>query len=249
VKSGGPATLAIAKSSGEAVRTLATTATPGVNRVVWDLRYDAATGGAGGRGGAGGGRGGGRGAAGGGAPDQAAADAGGGGGGGGRGGGGSPYVLPGEYTVTLKTGGQEIKRTVKVEMDPRITVSTADLQDQLTAGLALRDMSSKINAMIQQADDLIGELQSTVARGDASSAHAKALLDQAKDLRFKMGRLPGEQGYRIQGRLRDDIQSLSGSAGANPGPLTAGEKQRLGEVKADLDKMNTDWTTFMRTVR
>ena len=134
-------------------------------------------------------------------------------------------------------------------MDPRITVSNADLQDQLAAGLSLRDMSSRINAMIQQADDLIGELQSTVARGDASSARAKTLLDQAKDLRFRMGRLPGEQGYRIQGRLRDDIQALAGSTGANPGPLTAGEKQRLGEVKGELDKMNADWATFMKTVR
>ncbi|MFI5178802.1 MAG: hypothetical protein ACHQO8_09570, partial [Vicinamibacterales bacterium] len=165
------------------------------------------------------------------------------------GGGGSPLVLPGDYTVTMKAGTQELKRTVKIEMDPRITVSATDLQDQLTAGLALRDMTSRINAMIQQADDLIGELQSTVARGDASSARAKTLLDQAKDFRFRMGRLPGEQGYRIQGRLRDDITALAGSTGNNPGPLTAGEKQRVGEVKADLDKMNADWTAFMRTVR
>jgi hypothetical protein len=226
---------------------MSATATPGVNRVVWDMRYDAAPGGTpGGRnpGAVGAGRGapGGRG-------DQGAALAEGGGGGGGRGGGGSPLVLPGDYNVTLKAGSQTLTRPVKIAMDPRITVSNADLQDQLSAGLSLRDMSSRINGMIQQADDLIGELQSTVARGDASSARARTLLDQAKDFRFRMGRLPGEQGYRIQGRLREDIQALAGSTGANPGPLTAGEKQRLGEVKGELDKMNNDWAAFMKTVR
>ena len=249
VKTGGPATLTIAKSGGDVVRTMNASASPGVNRVVWDMRYDAATGGApGGRGGGPGAGGAGRGAAGG-RGDQGAALAAGGGGGGGRGGGGSPLVLPGDYSVTLKAGGQTLTRPVKIVMDPRITVSNSDLQDQLAAGLSLRDMSSRINAMIQQADDLIGELQSTVARGDASSARAKTLLDQAKDFRFRMGRLPGEQGYRIQGRLREDIQGLAGSTGANPGPLTAGEKQRLGEVKGDLDKMNNDWAAFMRAVR
>ena len=110
-------------------------------------------------------------------------------------------------------------------------------------------MTQQINEMIQQADDLIAELQSTVARNDAGSARAKTLLDQAKDFRFRMGRLPGEQGYRIQGRLREDIQSLSGSTTANPGPLTAGEKQRLGEVKADLAKMSADWAVFTKTIR
>jgi photosystem II stability/assembly factor-like uncharacterized protein len=249
VKTAGPVTFTITKANGEVVRSINAMGSAGVvNRVVWDMRYDAAAGGGGGRGGPGGGRGGqGGGGA---APEAAAAEGGGGGGGrGGFGGGGSPLVLPGDYTVTLKAGAQELKRTVKVEMDPRITVSATDLQDQLTAGLALRDMTTRINAMIQQADDLIGELQSTVARGDASSARAKTLLDQAKDFRFRMGRLPGEQGYRIQGRLREDITGLAGSTGGTPGPLTAGEKQRLGEVKGDLDKMNADWTAFMRTVR
>ena len=77
------------------------------------------------------------------------------------------------------------------------------LRAQLDAGLQLRDMTNRIGQMITQADSLIGELTSTVARNDATSARAKTLLDQAKALRFKMGRLPGEQGYRIQGRLRE----------------------------------------------
>src|SRR5262249_61672514 len=73
VKSGGPVTLSIAKAGGEVIRTMSAAATPGVNRVVWDMRYDAATGGAtGGRGGGAGAGGGGRGGAGG-RGDQGAA--------------------------------------------------------------------------------------------------------------------------------------------------------------------------------
>jgi photosystem II stability/assembly factor-like uncharacterized protein len=235
----GQASIAIRPAGGgEAVRTMTLTPEPGVNRVVWDLRYDPATGegrGGGGRGGRGGGAG------------PAAGR--GGGGGGFRGRGGSPYALPGSYTVALTVGGQTRTAPLTVQMDPRIDVSAADLQSQLTAGLALRGMTDQINGLIAQADDLIAELASTASRPDASGARAKTLLDQAKALRFRMGRLPGEQNYRIQGRLREEITSLSGSVTSNPGPLTAGEKVRMGEVKTDLDALNTEWQNFLKTIR
>ena len=64
-----------------------------------------------------------------------------------------------------------------------------------------------------------------------------------------MGRLPGEQGYRIQGRLREDITSLLGSVTANPGAPTAGEKTRLAEVKVELEKLSTEWDAFLKTIR
>jgi hypothetical protein len=150
--------------------------------------------------------------------------------------------------VTLTAGGRSVSKPLAVEMDPRIDVPVADLDAQLAAGLDLRQMSARINGMIQQADDLIDELTSTASRPGAAGERAKALLEQAKQWRFKMGRLPGEQGYRIQGRLREDIQSLAGSIGANPTNLTAGEKQRLGEIKQELDKMSTDWQAFLKTV-
>src|SRR5262249_10164565 len=52
VKTAGPATFTIAGADGQVVRTLnVPNAVAGVNRVVWDLRYDAPNPGAGGRGG------------------------------------------------------------------------------------------------------------------------------------------------------------------------------------------------------
>ena len=245
---GGPATITLAGADGKAVRTL-TIPNPaaGVNRLVWDLRYDPAPAGAPGR--AGPGAPGGAGAAGGAGAGGGPGGGRGGGGGGGRGGGGSPYALPGTYSVTLKVGAVEQKKPLRVEMDPRIQVSAVDLQAQLDAGLLLRNLTGRINEMIQQADDLISELASAATRNDASAARARTLLGQAEAIRFRMGRLPGEQGYRIQGRLREDIQSLLGSTTAVPGPLTAGEKLRLGEVRAELDKMSAEWQTFLATVK
>ena len=73
-------------------------------------------------------------------------------------------------------------------------------------------------------------------------------LAQAKDFRFRMGRLPGEQGYRIQGRLREDIQSILGSVSQNPGAPTAGELLRIKEMQGELAKMKADWEAFLKSI-
>src|SRR5262249_54506710 len=121
----------------------------GMNRATWDLRYDPPRPGP-----TFGGRGGGRGS---GAAEGATADVpaete-------GRfGGSGAPFVLPGAYTVRVRTGSREESKTVKVEMDPRVPVSAADLQAQLDAALTLRDMISRVNMVIERTNNLVQQL-------------------------------------------------------------------------------------------
>src|SRR5205085_5706102 len=96
------ASLTIADPAGRTIRTLRNAPrTAGVNRIVWDLRYDPPSGAGGGRAGAA------RGTAAGGEAAAPAEE----GRGGGRGGGGGPVALPGTYTVTLHAAGQDQKKT------------------------------------------------------------------------------------------------------------------------------------------
>jgi len=183
-----PITITVTDKSGKTIRTLRNAANKaGVNRAVWDLRYDAPTPAPGsgpgelaGRGGAagrrGGAAGGGAGAAGGtvaaapaggearaGAPgsgEQAAGEGGGEFGGGRFGFGGGPQVVPGDYTITLKAGGKQLTRTVRVGLDPRVKISDADLAAQLNAALELRSLSSTLNRLVAQIDDLTRQLNS-----------------------------------------------------------------------------------------
>ncbi|HUA85299.1 MAG TPA: hypothetical protein VMB85_15660 [Bryobacteraceae bacterium] len=148
-KNSGQMRVTVADKSGNRVRQFNARATGGeINRIAWDLRYDAAvapeTAGRGGRGG--GGRGGRGGAAA--ATPETNPEAGfggeldtefgversagsppaGRGGGGGRGGLGNrgPLVEPGSYTVTVAMSGSSDSKTVMVEQDPRIQVSPSD---------------------------------------------------------------------------------------------------------------------------
>src|SRR5712692_5717719 len=204
---GGPIVITVADKSGRTIRTIRSTANKaGVNRAVWDLRYDPPTpapgsgpaGGGFGRGGggaqvAGGGQG--RGGV---AAQAAAAGAAPGGGPGAQtaqaapgstdqssseeiaarfGFGGGPSVVPGEYTITLTAGGKQLSKTVRVGLDPRLKVSDGDLNAQLDAALKLRDLNSTLNKLVASVDDLTKQL-TTLAEtmGKVPDAAATAAL-------------------------------------------------------------------------
>ena len=44
----------------------------------------------------------------------------------------SPWVVPGEYSVVLTAGGRSYTQRLTVKMDPRVKMSEAELQEQLT---------------------------------------------------------------------------------------------------------------------
>ena len=286
-----PIVITVADKSGKTIRTIRSTANKaGVNRVVWDLRYDPPTpapgGGPGGGGGSGRGSGAGQVAGGGGqgrggTPVQAGAPTAGapaqatgeqpaaeGFGGGRFGGGGGPAVVPGDYTITLRVAGKQLSRTVRVGLDPRVKVSEADLAAQLDAGLKLRDLSSTLNSVVGRVDDLTrqlttlgetmrrvpeaaatvavregdgagGPLARSVAQSDGAIADINTALDELKKLRATLVR-EAQFGYRYPPRLREEVQSLSGSISSAIAPPTEPQMLRLREVTEETQKAVAD---------
>jgi hypothetical protein len=238
------ASVAVSDKSGKVIRTIRNVPRgAGVNRTSWDLQYDgpasAADGAAAGRG---------RGAAGAGRGGQNAAGIGeeptaaGAGGGGRFGGGGSPWALPGEYTVTLRADGKEQKKTVMVEMDPRVPASSADLQAQLQASLTLRDLTARANAAIERTNSLIAQLTALQERlrrdkvtGALPAAVDAALASVTKMRDDDLTRPYPNMGYRQYPRIREEIQSLSGAISRAPNRPTDGEALRMKELDAELD--------------
>jgi photosystem II stability/assembly factor-like uncharacterized protein len=144
----------------------------GINRVYWDLRYQPL------------------------AP-AAGQQAGGGGGGGGFGGGGNngPFVMPGEYRVTLVVDGRDVAtKPVRVVGDTAAQMTDADRKTWHDTALALHRLQEQANeaanAVSQlgtQFQTLEGLLKSAAsAPGDARSAIDGA-GKQLADLRRRLG--------------------------------------------------------------
>jgi len=71
----------------------------------------------------------------------------------------APHVLPGEYRVALQAGGQEMARTVRVEGDPRIEVSSEDLKAQHDALMNLHRLVPLLSATEKTLDSLRSQLE------------------------------------------------------------------------------------------
>jgi photosystem II stability/assembly factor-like uncharacterized protein len=254
----GDAVITIGDKSGKIIRTLRNVPrSAGVNRTVWDLRYDPAAGGGGGRGGRATPPGGAAPAA----AEGAAPEE---GRGGGRGGGGGPFVLPGDYTVTLRAGGREQSKPVTVDVDPRVPTTAADLQAQLEASLALRDLTARANAVVDRANSLVTQLTALQERlrrttprittspsdgdnngnggqpqapGRELAAAVDAALKAVQTLRDNdLARPYPNMGYRQYPRIREEMTSLSGSVSRGFARPTEGQALRMKELTEELDR-------------
>ena len=237
----------------------------GINRVVWDLRYDTPPGLAGGgRGGRGGGAG--PGAQGPAAdtslaavrarraaaeqdeePQQAEE------GFGGRGGGAGLEVLPGTYTVTLSVNDKQYTKPIQVQPDPRSDMTPAQLTAQFETATQLNDLAVRVNRIVANTDDLIQQLTTLQdqLRRTGRGAAGQGVVQQSQSVLADVGSAVGDLrhfrdsvlarplaglGYRQYPRLREEVQSVSSMVSRPLMPPTAGELQRMGELKTEADE-------------
>ncbi|MEW5983855.1 MAG: hypothetical protein AB1806_16000 [Acidobacteriota bacterium] len=211
-----PLTITIADKAGRTVRSLRNQrARAGVNRFVWDLRWDnpAAR------------------------EDPAMADipvavrA--------RFGFGSfgPSVLPGEYVVKVAAGGRELTSPVTVMLEPGVTVPQSDLQAQIDAAFAMLDVQKRLNAVIDRIDSLREQL--TALDGSlGKQAPPPAVRGLVKQTMTRLKTWRDEElvrplsglGYRQYPRLRENVQSVAGYVNRGFKAPNEGEKLRMKEL-------------------
>jgi photosystem II stability/assembly factor-like uncharacterized protein len=70
----------------------------------------------------------------------------------------APWVVPGDYTIVLTVNGKKYTQPLTVKMDPRVKVTTADLQEQLKLSQQLCEARTKLEPIGKQFDSLVKEL-------------------------------------------------------------------------------------------
>ena len=149
--------------------------------------------------------------------------------------------MPGSYTVTLAVAGKEVTRPLTVELDPRATVSLADLDAHREAALALRELSARVNGIVSKANSLLqqltnlgGTLRQHAPDQREAIETARSALEELRSFRdTELARpLPG-LGYRQYPRLREEVQSLYGSVTRSLARPTDAQLLRKGELEAE----------------
>jgi photosystem II stability/assembly factor-like uncharacterized protein len=80
-----------------------------------------------------------------------------------------PKAAPGIYTVRLTVGTTKLEEKFEVRLDPGLTASAAELQEQLTYGLKVRDMQSEVNTTLKTIDGLKDQIRAMETRGRAEA--------------------------------------------------------------------------------
>ena len=225
--------LVVKDSSGKVVRELSGDALKdktdaGVNTALWDLRVEPLP-----------------------QPRIQQQGPGGGGGGGGFGGGGlnGPFVLPGQYQVTLRVDGKEVAtNTFTVQGDPEITIAEADRRAAFDAAMELHRMQRTFN----EASDSVGALnqrltamqQAVKDNKDAPAALKTRVEEFAKKFQpvgrqFGVGMQRPARDRRFRGfarALRSRIGQLKNGVMASTSRPTETQSRLIPEVRAAMEK-------------
>ena len=254
------AQLQVLDAEGKVVRSLRTTPRPGMNRVAWDLRYDA--------------------------PRLVAlrttpadnphiweeprfrgqdtrpvthwglepAQVG-------------PIVVPGKYTVTLTVDGQSYTRPIEILKDPKVPASQADLDLSVRLQLRLRDDISAAADMINTIEVMRKQLEDVqkAYRNDASPDVSKAaLLTQVAEMDKKLydvetkllepAQMTSDDKYFQQAyRVYMNLIWLNGEVGPGAGDVAGGADfpptdtsvNMMEGIEADLNKAKNDYKSLL----
>jgi photosystem II stability/assembly factor-like uncharacterized protein len=96
-----------------------------------------------------------------------------------------PVAAPGHYQVRLTAGGQSQTAPVEVKLDPRVNVSQADLEQQVSVLLRLRENLNKVYDTVNQIQDVRSQLAG-LRRRVPESAAGKTIMASADDLEKKL---------------------------------------------------------------
>ena len=218
LKAAGPVKIEVLDAAGKVVRTIAKApGDSGVNRIYWDMRYDAPRARRESDGG----------------DDEEEF----------RGPTRGPSAMPGKYTVRLTAAGTTLTKPVEVKAEAGAT----DLKQQFELGLKLRDLQSSTNDALKSLDavrDQINTVSKTVSPEAAKDLlnSLKERLQQIASIEDKLARPGNIPGYSMGPRLIDRLSQLAGglenTLNGPTGPQREHYKELLGEFNHEVDRVN-----------
>jgi photosystem II stability/assembly factor-like uncharacterized protein len=157
-----------------------------------------------------------------------------------------PYAVPGTYTVRLTVGGKTSTQQLVLTMDPRVKVTQAGLEEQLSVAASITLALQKDFDAVQEVEKLRAELK-VLAKNVPSdvSGSVKELDHKAETLLGAGGGLwtPPEQSLR---RLNGDLAELLGVVDGSDAAPTPAAKTETGDRVNSLNELLAKWGALKR---
>lgn len=165
-----------------------------------------------------------------------------------------PLALPGQYQVRLTVDGRVLSAPLEVKLDPRLNVSAEDLQKQFAMLMAIRDQLTRVYDLSNEVIDVRKQIADMKKRVDAVSAktvlvEAQALDERLGALQDKLINLKvraNEDSLRyslgVDGSLALLAMDVGGDADAVP---TAASAAQFEKLKTEVDGYENRWSTIV----
>jgi hypothetical protein len=161
-----------------------------------------------------------------------------------------PLAVPGSYQVRLTAGGKSQTAPFELKLDPRVNISPGDLEKQFKLQLDVREQLNRVYAAVNQIQDLREQLAGLKKRlgPDASKSLADAadVLDTklvaTRDplINFKISASEDSLAYApgIDARLAFLSMSVAGFSDSAP---TESQSQELAKLARQTDDLLAHW--------
>ena len=177
-----------------------------------------------------------------------------------------PFAVPGEYQVRLTVAGKSYTAPLKLEEDPRIQVSAADLQKQFDFSMQIRDRVTQAHDAVNQIREIHGELTAlekrlvtsdkTKATGDAAKDLDKKFTD-VEDALIQVKSKSGEDSLNFPIMIADQMMALNSTVeSADNAPTQSSQKvfdllsQQMDEQLAKFRQLkDKDLADFNKRIR
>jgi hypothetical protein len=165
-----------------------------------------------------------------------------------------PFVVPGTYEVRLTVDGKTYKQPLTVEMDPRVKITQAELQQQLQLGQQVDKLISMSYGFHQQAATFLQQVSDRQSKLQ-NNGEAKPALDALNDLQAKAEKLQGQvqHGFGGFGKPKPTFTLVNGTLSsfsetinqADQAPTPAMQVAYQDYCK-DLGKVAQQWSDLMK---
>jgi photosystem II stability/assembly factor-like uncharacterized protein len=174
-----------------------------------------------------------------------------------NGGARGPLALPGKYQVRLTVDGKSQTVPLEIKLDPRVQVSQADLEKQFNLLLQIRQELNRVYANVNQIEDVRGQTeamkkrlpaegpaQSMAASADSLTAKLVSVREPLINLRISANEDSLAYHPALDGQLA--FLSMIVSSGCDCGPTEA-VVQRFAELKKQADEAVARWMDLQKT--
>ena len=170
-----------------------------------------------------------------------------------EGGAKGPMALPGQYTVRVTADGETLSAPVEVKLDPRVKISPGDLQLQFHTLQQIQTQLTRVYGVANAVIDLRTQLADMKKRLDPATSKPllveaqsldeklQALQDRLINLKVRANEDSLKYALGVDGDLASLAVAVGGDADAIP---TEASLQQFAKIKAQVDGYAARWTAM-----